>query len=176
MSYRRLFLFVEGDWDERFARRILAPVWEKRYDHVDFVRYSNLPKTKIESYLRSLGPMGADYLFLADLDRPERCITAAKEILCKAYPHLDPARIRIACLEIEGWYAAGMRPDHPKYGGLSLAQIRETDGLSKESFESAFLAKGSSPYEARLDLLDSFDLARALERNRSLRYFVEKTG
>jgi hypothetical protein len=106
MSYRRLFLFVEGDWDQRFFQKILEPALRRPYDHVDYVR--------------------------------------------------------------------GVRRDHPRYGMLSFAQLSDSDGINKEAFEAALVAKESSPFEARLALLESFDLELARERNRSLRYFVDK--
>jgi hypothetical protein len=178
MSYRRLYLFVEGNSDESFISKVLEPSLRQHYDYVDYFQYSNRPKILVDNFLRSLaGREGAaDYLFIGDLDRPERCITAAKERLRKTYPRLDPGRIRLVCLEIESWYAAGVRRDHPRYGMLSFTQLSETDGINKETFEAALVAKGNSPYEARLAILESFDLELARERNRSLRYFVDKAA
>lgn len=179
MSYRRLYLFIEGNSDESFISKVLEPSLRQHYDYVDYFQYSYRPKILVDNFLRSLaGREGAaDYLFIGDLDRPERCITAAKERLRKTYPCLDAAKIRLVCLEIESWYAAGIRPTHPQYGSLSFAQLSETDGVSKEAFEAALLAKREKNlYLARLALLDSFDLELACERNRSLRYFVDKAA
>jgi len=62
MAYRRLFLFVEGDDDERFFEQVAVPFFRKRYDHVKIVGYARMKKGKLEGWVRSVRSMGADYL------------------------------------------------------------------------------------------------------------------
>ena len=40
MAYRALYLFVEGDDDERFARTVISPRLSKRYDWIGTVEYA----------------------------------------------------------------------------------------------------------------------------------------
>ncbi len=44
MAMDRLFVFVEGDDDERFIRSVCLGFLEQRYEQVSFVRYARMPK------------------------------------------------------------------------------------------------------------------------------------
>ena len=47
-TYHRLYIWVEGDDDERFVSHILQSRFEKYYNRVDVVKYSALKKKKIK--------------------------------------------------------------------------------------------------------------------------------
>lgn len=68
MTYRRLFLFVEGDDDERFFSSVVLPTLYTAYDNVQFVQFSALKKEKLKGFLRSVAAMKADYI-LESFDR-----------------------------------------------------------------------------------------------------------
>jgi hypothetical protein len=85
MSYRRLFLFVEGDDDERFFSSVVVPALLTAYDHIQFVQFSGLNKEKRRGFLRSIAAMKADYILVRDLDRLP-CVTAAKDQVLKSLP------------------------------------------------------------------------------------------
>jgi hypothetical protein len=172
MAFRRLFLFVEGDDDERFFRRLL-PLLGERYDHVDFVQSSRLPKSKLEAFVRSVQAMGADYLVVRDLD-DYPCSTAAKEALRDRHRSLDPERIQIVHSEIESWYCAGVPRSDRELGGLGIVTCADTTGVTKEIFHAALGELGGSSLAAKIAMLESFDLALAARRNASFRYFLRK--
>jgi hypothetical protein len=172
MTFRRLFLFVEGDSDERFFRSVAEPTLRRAYQDVQFVQWSRLKREKVLGFLRSLESMKSDYIFVRDLDRYP-CATVARDRLLELFPRLDPDRLQIVKTEIESWYCAGIREDHP-WGTLEIARHPDTRVVTKEIFESSIARQGSLYLPSLLAILESFDLERASRRNESLRRFVRK--
>jgi hypothetical protein len=68
MPYTRLFLLVEGDDDPRFVERVVIPKLGSCYDFVQAWKYAQRKAEKVNAFLRSINSMGADYLFLGDLN------------------------------------------------------------------------------------------------------------
>jgi hypothetical protein len=173
MPFRQLFLFVEGDDDERFFRFVLEPLLRATYDEIHYVKFSQMKWEKLRGFLRSLEAMRADYLLIRDQDRYP-CITATKEAVRKIHSQIDPGRIQIVQPEIEGWYCAGIRRDHPGLGGLDVVTCDETSGVTKERFEREVLRGGGPRAAAMVGILETFDRETAAHRNASFRYFIEK--
>jgi len=171
MPYRRLFLFLEGDDDERFFQMVLFPSLKERYDDVRPVQVSQLRKKKIADWLRSIEGMGADYLYIRDLDRYP-CVTAAKNALREAHPRLAPERIQIVKVEIESWYCAGIGPG--KLEDLEVATCLETEGITKEKLEAVIPGGRVNRIPTLVEILEGYDLGAAARRNASLRYFLRK--
>jgi hypothetical protein len=172
MSYRRLFLFVEGDDDERFFSSVVVPALLTAYDHIQFVQFSGLNKEKRRGFLRSIAAMKADYILVRDLDRLP-CVTAAKDQVLKSLPQVYPDRIQIVKAEIESWYCAGIPEDHP-WRSLAIGRSANTSTITKEAFEAAVFQPGQPKLPAMLALLESFDLQAAVQRNESFRRFLRK--
>ncbi len=173
MGYRRLFLFLEGDDDERFFQAVLVPRLLGRYDDVRPVQVSQLTKKKVSDWLRSVQSMGADYLYVRDLDR-HPCATAAKAAFQEAQPLLDPARILVVKAEIESWYSAGIGPG--RLAGLDVATCPMTESITKERFEAALPGGRANRIPVLLEILERYDVERAVDRNSSLRYFLLRHG
>lgn len=171
MAYRRLFLFVEGDDDERFFRAVLFPLLRRRYDDIFPVQVSQLTKKKIADWLGSVKAMRADYLYVRDLDR-HPCVTAAKNALLEAHPRLTPDRIQIVKAEIESWYCAGIASGNLAYS--EIGTCLETEIVTKERFEAAIPGGRVNRIPTMAEILERFDLAAAARRNSSLRRFLRK--
>lgn len=172
MSYRRLFLFVEGDDDERFFRSVVAPLLHNAYDNIQFVKVGWLKKEKVRAFLRSIEAMKADYILVHDLDWLP-CASAARDRILKIHPQVNPDRIQIVKAEIESWYCAGIPADHP-WSSLPIGRCPETSVVTKEAFEAAVSREGPSRLFAMLSLLESFDREAAAQRNESFRRFLRK--
>jgi hypothetical protein len=172
MTFRRLFLFVEGDDDERFFRSVLLPRLRRGYQDVQFVQFSRLKKEKVQGFFRSVAGMRADYILVRDLDR-HPCATAAKRQVKEAFPQVDPDRVQIVKAEIESWYCAGIPGDHA-WGSFAIARCPDTSSVTKEIFEAALLQKDEPKLPAMLAILESFDLDVAARRNESFRRFLAK--
>lgn len=173
MAYRQLFLLVEGENDARFFEYVLIPLLNRDYQQVKPVQVRAWRKEKLKSFLRSVQAMGADYLLVRDLDF-HPCVTAARDTFIRHHPFVDPARIQIVKVEIESWYCAGIPANDPEFGTLKIATCSETDGVNKESFDTAIGQQGRFRNPILLALLERFDLETAARRNGSFRYFLRK--
>ncbi|MFL6198580.1 MAG: hypothetical protein ACJ76J_05365 [Thermoanaerobaculia bacterium] len=171
MPYRRLFLFLEGDDDERFFQSVVFPALRKRYEDILAVQVSQLKKKKIADWLRSIEGMGADCLYVRDLDR-HPCVTAAKQALRDAHPRLSPDCIQIVKAEIESWYCAGIGPG--TLADLEIATCLETEGITKEKLEAVIPGGRVNRIPTLVEILEGYDLRAAARRNASLRYFLTK--
>lgn len=172
MTFRRLFLFVEGDDDERFFRSVLLPSFQSAYQDIRFVQFSQRKKEKIIGYLHSIAAMRADYIFVHDLDQLP-CATAARDKLLKVFPQVSADRVQIVKAEIESWYCAGLPEEHP-WRSLAARPHLDTSTVTKEAFEAAILHKGAPRVSTMLEILESFDLEAATRRNESFRRFVRR--
>jgi hypothetical protein len=170
MTFRRLFLFVEGDDDERFFRSVFLPPLRAAYEDIQFVQFTRLKKEKVRGFLHSIAAMKADYIFVHDLDEFP-CATAAREKLLAVYPQVNADRVQIVKAEIESWYCAGLPEGHP---WSSLAAHLDTSTVTKEDFDTAFLRKGAPRVATMREILESFDLEAARRRNESFRRFVSR--
>ena len=82
MVKKRLYVFVEGDDDNRYFKRILEPILTNYF--VQIIEYSGLTQKKAPEFINSIQSMGADYLFLHDLDC-NPCITQCKHKVTAKY-------------------------------------------------------------------------------------------
>jgi hypothetical protein len=76
-----MFIWVEGTDDERFFKEIIEPKLRGKYNFVETRSYSTLKKEKIDSFLKSIKSMRADYLYATDINNSP-CITAKKQEVC----------------------------------------------------------------------------------------------
>ena len=56
-TYKLLFIWVEGDDDERFFNRILSPKFQEKYDTVKIIQYAKMKKEKVDNFIRSIKAM-----------------------------------------------------------------------------------------------------------------------
>ena len=123
MEFQRLFVFVEGDDDERFVNKILMSEFEKlNYSVIPF-KYAQETKKRIKIFINSINIMNYDYIYLSDVDGP--CVTARKEKITGKYGELiEDGRIGIVIKEIESWYLAGLNDkDAKKLTGHTFSPI-----------------------------------------------------
>lgn len=174
MGYKQLFLFVEGEDDERFFSAVLLPLLGGSYEHIHLIQYSKFKKTKLDAYLRSAQSIpDAEYILVRDLDELP-CVTKAKEEVRRRSPQAEFDRIQVVEAEIESWYCAGIPEGDPELGSLGVATCLETREVTKEAFRRALDRKGSPSLPAIQALLEKFDRDRAAQRNASFRYFLRK--
>ena len=187
MSYRTLFILVEGRDDARFFERVVRPICEEDYNHVQFWQYSQQEKGKVNRYLYSIKAMqtagAADLIIVADLDESP-CVTDRKMRILSNFRSLSmendrlsktrrSPRVLIVCKEIESWYLAGLTDNDCKKMGIPDS-LNDTDHLSKEKFLGLMPERFGSKTDFMLAILDLFDLDTARSRNRSFRYFMQQ--
>jgi len=85
MGYRRLYIWVEGEDDERFFKKIMEPKLQKKYDFVETRCYAAMKKEKIDNFLKSIKAMGADYIYVTDINNSP-CVSSLDITNIPAYP------------------------------------------------------------------------------------------
>ena len=175
MAYRRLFLLVEGEDDARFFKHVVIPLLlrDRDYQQVEPIQFRAWSKEKLKKFLHSIEAMGAEYLLVGDLDL-HPCVTAAKEVVARRHPFVEPARVQIVKAEIESWYCAGIPDRDPELGSLKIATCSDTSEVTKEAFYASLGPKAPFRIPFLVSLLERFDLETAVRRNASFRYFVRK--
>jgi hypothetical protein len=166
-----LHVFLEGDDDERFIKRIIYPLLINRHAIVKIIKYSREEIIKINKYVHTINQVESwDYVFLTDIDLVT-CIANKKQYIGEKYSSLDPSKIIIVVKEIEGWYLAGINDKFRR--SVKIKGFRETNGLTKESFR-ALIPRKYTRLQFLLELLEYYSLPMAIEKNRSLLYFYNK--
>lgn len=169
MSQRGLFIFLEGNDDERFFQAVFEQKFREKYQWVQYVKYAQVTPAKVDSFVQNILKIKADYLFLADIDA-EPCVTEKRGKLCKKYSQLQSNLIFVVKKEIESWYLAGVTTEMAEELKIK-GPILETNTLTKEQFDQ----KQPSAFTSRLDFLQEilkiYSLEVALPRNNSLAYF-----
>jgi len=130
-----LYIFVEGDRDEDFFERIVKPRLVDRYNKIIIIKYAQKRIEYINSYIRSILSMNANYIFIADIDNSP-CKTAKKEELKRRFPNLEQNKIIIVVKEIESWYLAGL--DEKACKKLRIRCFDNTDSITKEDFKHIY--------------------------------------
>ena len=170
-GYRRLWLLVEGNDDERFVDAVLAPEFRRAYDDVQIWRYSQAPIRKRANFLRSVHAMGADYILFCDIDELP-CVTSKKESVKSALPLPIPDdRIAVVVKEIESWYLAGL--DERNFQTLGIANASRPDEVVKEKFDVLVGGKANHT-NMMVEILRRYDISQARRRSPSFGYFARK--
>lgn len=174
MPYKMLYLFIEGDDDERFFQIIIKPILEKYYDSIVLWKYAKETKKKINNFLKSIKAMNNDYLFFTDINHSP-CVTATKQGKLSILKHIKPDRIIVVIKEIESWYFAGLNIEGLKILGINHKNIPDiTDNLTKEQFNRLIPDKFDSRIDFMQEILKYFSLRTAKQKNKSFGYFLDR--
>ena len=170
-----LYIFVEGNDDERFFEEVIVPILRRKYVDIKIIKYAQKPKKfeYIRRYIKSIQSMGRDYMYVTDVNSSP-CVTAKKEEIRGSLGGIDDSKILVVVKEIESWYLAGVDADSEKE--LKIGKIPpSTETLTKEDFSRLIPRKfGSSRIDFLREILKKFSIETAKQRNRSLRYCIEK--
>ena len=169
MTYRRLYVFVEGTDDVRFFERIIKLGLEEAYDHIDIVEYAQETRKKQRSFLLSVGRIeGADAIWVCDNDNA-RCVTERKQEVIERIPAVNDTPIVVVVKMIEGWYLAGVDAEGSRV--LGIENQARTDALTKADFSSFRPKKVKTNRDFMLAILELFQIETARQKNRSFDYF-----
>jgi len=170
-SYKRLFILVEGNDDERFFNKIFIPKFKEKYDTVQINKYATMKKVNVDRFIRSIKAMGADYIYLTDINN-SHCVTDKKTKIQSKYKNIDNDKIMVVIKEIESWYLAGL--DDEVYEQNKIKNFANTDNVTKEIFNNLIPKKFTSRIDFMLEILKNFSIETAKQKNNSFQYFVEK--
>ena len=168
---RRLFIMVEGEDDVRFFGRIIKPILAPRYDSVEIIPYACIKRDKVNRFLQSVSQMKNDYIFVADIDF-EHSVRDKKQILYYRFSNIDGRSIVIVIKEIESWYYAGISGDLARE--LGVADLSSTNDITKEDFNSLIPARFDSRIDFMFEILKSFSIETAIQKNQSFAFFVNR--
>ena len=115
--------------------------------------------------------MKNDYIFVADIDT-EYSVRDKKQILYYRFSNIDGGSIVIVIREIESWYYAGITGELAQE--LGVAEIATTDELTKEDFNARIPQKFDSRIDFMFEILKSFSIETAVQKNRSFQYFIRR--
>jgi hypothetical protein len=169
MTDKRLFIFVEGNDDQRFFAKVIRPVLASRYASVELVMYACMKREKVCRFIRSVISMNHDFIMVADIDQ-EPDVWAKKEVIQHRFCAIDRGHIVVIVMEIESWYMAGLNDQTAKT--LGVRPIKRTDHLTKEHFNRRIPRRYHSRISFMQDILDNYSSETAMEKNRSFRYFA----
>lgn len=172
MEYRLLFIFVEGNDDERFFKSILLPLFKNTYNHVQLFKYANRKKCKIKSYIKSIKSMNADIIFTKDFNSAP-CITMKKNSIISKINNLTINEIIIVIKEIESWYFAGI--DDSANIKLKISKLpSKTNNFTKEQFNKLKPNRFESHVDFKKEILKCYNINCACGKNDSFQYFTNK--
>jgi hypothetical protein len=174
MCYKQFWILLEGEDDTRFFENIFQPILEGIYGlgAIQTWEYAQRKQEKVINLLKSIKAMNANYIFVVDID-DSTCATQRKDLaLAKYRPHLDQNNILVVKKEIESWYIAGV--DTRTCGKLKIPNHSTTENISKESFNSLQPRTYISRKSFMKDILDSFCIDTAKQKNTSFDYFLNK--
>ena len=172
MSYRCLYIWVEGIYDDLFFSEVVRPLLASRYDWIEVVQYAEEAPAWRRSYLRNLQSRpDANYIYVTDLNAAS-CVTAKKADVRDGMSRIEADRMMVVVSEIESWYLAGLNAEHS--ARLEIGEPRKTDWITKEEFTRLRPRRFASNREFMLEILDCFSVAAARAQNQSFDYFCRK--
>ena len=172
MTYRRLYICVEGRDDELFFGRVVKPQLSGAYDDVLFFRYAEKSTKKCTSFLNSVRNIaGADVIWVCDNDRAP-CVTVRREKVKERLQVKFDINIVVVVTEIEGWFLAGIGEQSSR--DLRTDDLPNTDRVTKDTFLDMRPPGIRTNREFMLAILDDFSVETAQVKNRSFRYFCQK--
>jgi hypothetical protein len=175
MSFKILYIFVEGVDDERFIKTIFEPIFKNQYQLVvKIIQYTHLKNKDLEATIKSVKNNHlVDYLFLCDMDsRGDKtlCITKRKQKVMEKFPNqLEISKIIVVKEEIESWYLAGIN-----FERFKIKKVSDTENITKEEFERMKPKSFDSLSDFKVELLKDYSLDKAISINKSINYLVKK--
>lgn len=174
MSYKQLFIFVEGIDDERFVNQIVNPILQAHFHFIKIIKYAVMTKADVAKIVSTCKQkQGFEYLFLCDMDargNPNSSVTKRKENVQNKYGNvLEIDRIVVVKEEIESWYLAGISNVYLEK--FNLKTFTDTEKVDKEIFEKMIPKNFLTPNDFMIEILKTYSLEYAVHVNKSLNYF-----
>ena len=170
MKRKKLYIFVEGNDDELFFKRIIQPLFLIHYTDVEIFKYAQWKKQKVELFIQSIVTLDYDYIFTADIDMMET-INDKKKIIKNRFSNVDSTKIDVVIKEIESWYLAGVSLEKSSVMNIFLPE--NTNEITKEDFNEICHRSYRSRIDFMYEILKSYSIDLAKENNDSFNYFVK---
>ncbi|OAI45011.1 hypothetical protein AYO43_08615 [Nitrospira sp. SCGC AG-212-E16] len=173
MSYKAIYLLLEGDDDKRFADSVIVPRLEHTYQEVKIVKYAQMKNEKFVAYITSIRGMGAEYIILADIDG-EPCVTRKKQRIVQTYKSAEIEKVIVVRREIESWYLAGLNAETCKKLKVTLGN--DTEVIAKEHFDELIPRAFLNRTDFLVEILRCYAVSSALTKSKSFQYMCSRLG
>jgi hypothetical protein len=180
---KKLYLFVEGEWDKVFFEIFLHKHLNEMYGFEE-IRYFMFAEDKdVREQLRvMIEQKNINFLLCPDLDfqfdelmRLKKIKKLAEDVFKVETERLEHKTFVIVQM-IESWYLAGFNEDFCKKHGIDF--FKNTEDTTKGTFIQMAKKLKKAPIRFRDDLTkvycNHFSIEEAKERNESFRKFLEK--
>lgn len=174
--YKNLVIWVEGPDDKRFFDKIIKPRFERKYGRVHIRQYSNMNNQVVVDINDSLKKQDYDCICVTDINKAP-CVSQKKnEKQKEEFKNVDKNSIIVVIKEIESWYLAGL--DDNACNKFGFTTFSSTDGIGKGQFKELQRNLRQIRFDSGIDLmqeiLKSFKIETAKQKNKSFRYLIEK--
>jgi len=173
MPQKSLLILIEGKGDKPFFDKVIKPLLVKRYYQLHIRQYSELGKEGTNTAIDTFKKQDNDYIFVTDMDKIQ-CMPGKKQQILAEFNSIDDnSKIMVVIRKIESWYTAGLNDD--KYQELGITPPNDTSKSGKGLFKKLMEKNGfKSDIDFMQEILKSFDIETAKQRNTSFRYFIDK--
>ncbi len=171
MKLKKLYIFVEGNDDELFFKKIVQPLFLKYYYDVEIFKYAQWKKQKVELFLQSIITLNYDYIFTADIDELAT-VNDKKRVVKHRFSNVENDKIIIVIKEIESWYLAGISEERTVMMNIRIPETTNT--ITKEDFNEICHFSYRSRIDFMYELLKYYSLDWAIKRNTSFDYFLNQ--
>ncbi|MDR2623273.1 MAG: hypothetical protein LBC39_01695 [Methanobrevibacter sp.] len=169
----KLYLFVEGNDDERFFNNILERISECtgiNQNLIFIIPFQQKKNSYINKQIKKAKKYNDPYFFITDKDSDKfKCYTQRKQKRFEEYKELELNKIVVVNEEIESWYFSGLK---------NYSLLKNTENLSyycsKEDFNES-LHSPNDKIQCLVEIMEHFDFNLAIKNNDSFRYFIKKT-
>lgn len=168
MSSDTLYLFIEGDDDERLFRSVLWSGLSNYYSEIKTIQWVEKKDEYVNNYLKSIKAMKQDYIFCTDLDEctPEQKVDKiTKKRFC-----VEVGRLYIVAKAIESWYIAGIDPKMAKRLGL-CRHPKGCENVCGRMFSSIRPKRFETDTDFMIEILKAYSVALARKNNKSFDHF-----
>jgi hypothetical protein len=174
LPYPELYVLVEGPDDQRFFQSdAIDEVIKTRYRKSHVITWSNEAREDLVSLLNGIIANEGHYIFLLDKNSLFQCLEEVRQYAARRCPSVERDRILVVIREIESWYIAGI--DDPFANRYKLAIPGRTETLARPKFKQISKElKFASDVDFMVEILKTFSVERAAERNTSFRRLLEK--
>ncbi len=185
---KKLYLFIEGDWDKVFFETFLDDDLRKKYDfeEIMYIEFAERPESR--TMLRRLvGEGKVNFLLCPDLDaefdKGKRYAKikklAQQEFRIESEEDITTVQNKsfVVVQEIESWYLAGFNEAFCNKNKLIF--YPNTEKTNKSTFVQIAKQLKKTPLRLRDELTknrSSFSIKEAEKRNESFRKFFEKVA
>lgn len=172
MEYTRLYLFLEGNDDERFFEQILLCKFKEIYSDVIIWKYTKKTDSQRKRFIDTINKVrNWDYICFRDINSA-KCITQKKEKTVNKFDRINIEKIMIVIMEIESWYLAGIDNEFLRHIRANLIDC-SYDHITKEYFNS-LIPKNMLRINFVQKILQNYNINLAIRNSKSFAYIYKK--